>query len=96
MDRHYYFVKYVDIEEYNKQLSGVVSMRIKMRFKSLSMGLKLIDESFLAEILLYNFGINFTNYMDRSSQRFFKIENFYISEQESSKKKFTIGLLSTE
>ncbi len=79
----FFFVKFMDIEDYYKQLTNVVSMRIKLKFKALSIKLRHLDGSFLSELILFNLGVNITKYMDYTSKQIVKIENFYISESET-------------
>lgn len=60
----FFFVKYMDIEDYYKQLSNVVSMIIKLKFKALSIKLSHLDGSFLSELILFNLGVSITKFMD--------------------------------
>eukprot|EP00347_Sterkiella_histriomuscorum_P018285 403346093 len=80
LPKEYYFIRHQNMEDYFKQLVGVIGMRIKLKFSTLNLGLKHLDDSPLSQLSLDNFGINMIKYMDFKNEMLIKIENFFISE----------------
>lgn len=76
------------MEDYFKQLTGVIGMRIKLKFTLLRLVLKHLDNTALSQLTLENFGINITKYMDYKNEMLIKIENFYISELQDKMKQY--------
>jgi hypothetical protein len=55
LEREYYFLKFVLMEEYFKSLEDIVGMRMKIDFKCLALRLEYVDDSFVSELMKSTF-----------------------------------------
>ena len=85
-EKEYYFFKFVLMEEYFKIFEDIVGMRLKIDFKSMSLRLEHIDQSFLSELMLLNLSIKMTKYRDFKNQIEVDIQNFFIFDAQQPPK----------
>jgi hypothetical protein len=78
LEREYYFLKFVLMEEYFKSLEEVVGMRIKIDFKCLALRLEHVDNTFVSELMLLNYIVKMTKFRDLKSMMDVDIQNFFL------------------
>jgi hypothetical protein len=78
LEREYYFLKFVLMEEYFKSLEEVVGMRIKIVFKCLALRLEHVDNTFVSELMLLNYIVKMTKFRDLKSMMDVDIQNFFL------------------
>ena len=88
LEKEYYFIKFVLMEEYFKIFEDIVGMRIKIDFKCLSLRLEHIDQSFLSELMLLNMSLKMTKYRDFKSNLEVDIQNFFILDSMQPMKSY--------
>lgn len=86
LEREYYFLKFVLMEEYFKSLEQIVGMRIKIDFKCLALRLEHVDNTFVSELMLLNFVMKMTKYRDLKNLMEVDIQNFFLLDQPQPEK----------
>ena len=78
LEREYYFLRFVLMEEYFKSLENIVGMRMKIEFKCLALKLEHVDNTFVSELMLQNFIIKMTKFRDLKGLMEVDIQNFFV------------------
>ena len=70
------------MKDYYKNLSKVISQRVKIEIPLLSLTLKHTDGSFISELVLSNFNFSMTRYLDGESEQVIYSSKFFILDEQ--------------